>query len=270
MKNNRKNLQPISLMEIIILFLSTYVLAVLLVEVIFSEYLTADARYIISVMDTVISFIFLADFFYRFYNAENKVTFMKWGWIDFISSIPLVDSLRWGRAIRVFRVLRTLRGLRAVKVIVDFALRYRARSAFGSVVVISIILLTWSSVAILAVEVSDDSNIKNAHDALWWSFVTITTVGYGDFYPVTFEGRVIAVILMVAGVGLFGTFTGFVTSWFLEDDLAEEKEQTVTLHEIQQELQLLRRELAKQGITVVPSDNNSQYDVKKCNVEGDE
>lgn len=64
----------------------------------------------------------------------------------------------------------------------------------------------------------EGSNIHNASDALWWAFVTITTVGYGDFYPVSHEGRVVAVILMTSGVGLFGTFTGFVASWFLEED----------------------------------------------------
>ena len=61
-----------------------------------------------------------------------------------------------------------------------------------------------------------NSNIKTAEDAIWWAWVTITTVGYGDKYPVTTEGRIIASFLMTAGVGLFGTFTGFIASWFLE------------------------------------------------------
>jgi voltage-gated potassium channel len=57
---------------------------------------------------------------------------------------------------------------------------------------------------------------QTAEDALWWAYVTITTVGYGDKFPVTSEGRLIAGFLMTAGVGLFGTFTGFVASWFVE------------------------------------------------------
>jgi hypothetical protein len=55
--------------------------------------------------------------------------------------------------------------------------------------------------------------------------VTITTVGYGDKYPVTFEGRIIAALLMTAGVGLVGTFTGFVASWFVEERQDEEEAQ---------------------------------------------
>ena len=60
-----------------------------------------------------------------------------------------------------------------------------------------------------------EANIKGVEDAIWWAFVTITTVGYGDRFPVTSEGRLIGALLMTAGVGLFGTFSGFVASWFL-------------------------------------------------------
>jgi voltage-gated potassium channel len=67
------------------------------------------------------------------------------------------------------------------------------------------------------------SNIRTAEDALWWAYVTITTVGYGDKYPVTSEGRIIAVALITVGVGLFGTFTAFVASWFVEKREEEEE-----------------------------------------------
>src|SRR3972149_6773059 len=60
-----------------------------------------------------------------------------------------------------------------------------------------------------------EANIKGPEDAVWWAFVTMTTVGYGDRFPVTSEGRLAGALLMVAGVGLFGTFSGFVAAWFL-------------------------------------------------------
>jgi len=78
-------------------------------------------------------------------------------------------------------------------------------------------MLIFSSISILQVETVPESNIKTAGDAIWWSFVTITTVGYGDKFPVTGEGRVIAAFLMVTGVTLFGTFTGFIAAWFMGD-----------------------------------------------------
>jgi voltage-gated potassium channel len=65
------------------------------------------------------------------------------------------------------------------------------------------------------VEKDPNSNIRSAEDAIWWSYVTMTTVGYGDKFPVITEGRIIAAVLMTAGVGLFGTFTANVSSWFV-------------------------------------------------------
>ena len=98
---------------------------------------------------------------------------------------------------------------------VAFTFEILIASSLMSVAIIAVLLVIFSSIAILQVEDSSESNIKTAEDALWWTYVTITTVGYGDKYPVTTEGRIIAAILMTAGVGLFGTFTAFVASWFV-------------------------------------------------------
>jgi voltage-gated potassium channel len=98
------------------------------------------------------------------------------------------------------------------------------QGAFASISTIAILLVIFSALAILQVETDPNSNIKTAEDAIWWSYVTVTTVGYGDKFPVTTEGRIIASILMTAGVGLFGTFTAFVSSWFLAEKKEEESE----------------------------------------------
>lgn len=68
------------------------------------------------------------------------------------------------------------------------------------------------------------ANITTWGDALWWAATTVTTVGYGDRYPVTFEGRIVAVLLMVVGIGVVGTVTGSVASWFVSRVAAEERE----------------------------------------------
>jgi voltage-gated potassium channel len=94
----------------------------------------------------------------------------------------------------------------------------RARGAFTTVSMISFLLIIFSSIAVLQFETAPTSNIKTAEDALWWAYTTFTTVGYGDMYPVTTEGRIIAIILMTGGVGLFGTFSGFIASLFLGGD----------------------------------------------------
>ena len=95
-----------------------------------------------------------------------------------------------------------------------------------SVFLITLLLIIFSSISILCVEKSPASNIKTASDALWWSMETITTVGYGDKYPVTDLGRVIGTILMVSGVGLFGIYTAYIASLFVKynDDEKSNKE----------------------------------------------
>ena len=71
------------------------------------------------------------------------------------------------------------------------------------------------SVAILEFERVPGANILTAEDALWWALSTMTTVGYGDRFPVTTEGRMIAAVLMITGVGLFGVLSGTIAGWFL-------------------------------------------------------
>jgi voltage-gated potassium channel len=107
--------------------------------------------------------------------------------------------------------------VRSTKLLLTYILKNRTRGTFAAVASLSVLLLIFASISILNVETDPGSNIKTAEDALWWAFVTITTVGYGDKYPVTTEGRAIAAVLMLGGVGLFGTFTGYVASWFMQD-----------------------------------------------------
>lgn len=78
----------------------------------------------------------------------------------------------------------------------------KAEGAFVSVFSIAILILIFCSIAILQVETDPNSNIKTAEDAIWWAYVTITTVGYGDKFPLTTEGLIIAAILMTARVSL--------------------------------------------------------------------
>ena len=150
------------------------------------------------------------DFFVSVRRAPDRWKYLiTWGWLDLLSSVPTIDVVRWGRAARVVRVFRVLRGLRATKIVSGLILHRRAENTFLAASLIAMLLIIFCSVAALHFEVDPDSNIKTAEDAIWWAFATIATVGYGDRYPVTSEGRFVAAILMSAGVGLFGTFSGF-------------------------------------------------------------
>jgi voltage-gated potassium channel len=206
----------------VIVILSIYVLLALLIDSYFK--LSPETSKLLFIIDNIICIIFLFDFFYRFYQAPSKKEFIKWGWIDFISSIPSFEFLRYGRLIRLFRLLRVMRAFRSVKYLTKHLFKNRTQGTFATVSLIALLMLVFGSISILQVEVDPNSNIKSAEDAIWWAFVTITTVGYGDKYPVTTEGRIIAAFLMVTGVGLFGTFTGFVAAWFMGGDKTKEEE----------------------------------------------
>lgn len=199
-------------------------------------------RSILDGADNVICTLFLIDFAVTLWRTDRKLHyFMRWGWIDLLSSIPSVDALRWGRSVRALRVLRILRGVRAARIISDFAIRRRAHSTLMAAALITLLLMTVSSVAILQLESGPNANIRTPEDAVWWSISTITTVGYGDRYPTTTDGRIVAAALMIAGVGLFGVFSGSMAAWFLQPDEAQVDSD---LQSLRDEVRLLRDEIA--------------------------
>ncbi len=185
--------------------------------------LPTEVTRILRGVDNIACVAFFLDFVVRFRGAESKLAYMKWGWIDLLASVPSVDFLRLGRFARILRVIRVLRGIESLHrfmMMVDITHR---RGGSATVVLTVFLLVTSASVGILAVERAPESNIKTAGDAVWWSVTTITTVGYGDRFPVTTAGRVIAMGLMFSGVGLFGALSGIIASNFLGKDEKEEE-----------------------------------------------
>ena len=230
--------EPLTIFQITMMVLSVYVLIALFVQYMFQ--LTPEMDGLIDKIDFFICLIFLGDFFYRFYHAPSKLRFMRWGWIDFVSSIPMLPT-RSGRMFRVVKIFRLLRAFRSVRLLLTYLMRNRTQNTFVTVASGTCLLAMVSSMMILNIEKDEaNANIKTPSDALWWSVVTVTTVGYGDKYPVTDAGRVVAAILMTAGVGLFGTFTGFIASMFVEPDIKREEDQVQLLVK---EIRTLRAEV---------------------------
>ena len=219
------NRERFGFMNILVLVLSIYVLSAFFIDLIFK--LPAEISALLNIFDQAICLVFFIDFVIRFRQAESKAKFMKWGWIDLLSSIPVLDFMRAGRLLRLVKLVRILRALRSARLLYSVIFRNKIQGAFSMVALIGVLTIIFSSIAILQVEDAPESNIKTAEDALWWTYTTITTVGYGDRYPVTTEGRFIAAILMTVGVGLFGTFTAYVASWFVTNT-NEENEIRIT------------------------------------------
>lgn len=208
--------------QLAILVLSFFVLGSLAADLVFD--LPPEIRRILRWIDNAVCVVFLIDFVVRFRRAESKWAFMKWGWIDLLASVPEISALRWGRILRLLRLLRVLRAARSIRSIFQLVFKNRTRGGLASAGLVTFLVIALSSAGILFVERSaPEANIRTAEDAVWWSITTVTTVGYGDTYPVTLGGRIIASALMITGVGLFGTLSGVVASFFLGHGPTDEK-----------------------------------------------
>ena len=222
--NAREN--HLGFLNLLLIVLSIYVLVALFLDTVYK--LPPEISRLLYYTDHAICVVFFFDFCLHFYHAESKLRFMRWGWIDLISSVPAIGYLRAGRTFRLIRLLRVLRAFRSTSELMQHIFRNRAHGAFTMVSITTILLVIFSSIAILQVENAPDSNIKTAEDAIWWAYCTVISTSYGDKYPVTTEGRVIAGILMTGGLGLMGTFTAYVASWFIsgnKDDTIDAKKQ---------------------------------------------
>ena len=167
-------------------------------------------------MNAILSVIFLIDFTYRLFTAESKshYFFRRFGWADLLASLPFQQV----KILRVFRLDRVIRLLRAygIKNVGRSLLRDRAGSALLTLLLMGILVLEFGSLEILHIEQdAPGANITTASDALWYNIVTISTVGYGDRYPVTNDGRIVGSLIIILGVGIFGTFTGYLANLFL-------------------------------------------------------
>ena len=219
-------------LELLVLVLSLYSLGALATELLVP--LEADTLRLLARADDLVCGIFLMDFAVHLWLAPSRRRFLHLGWIDLLSSIPSIGWLRWGR---VFRVLRILRALRSFQAVADHFRTDRARGTFVAVGLMSLIAVLLATIAVYELERgAPHANIHSGGDALWWAFATITTIGYGDYFPVTFAGRVVAVVLVVFGLSFFGTFTAYVATFFLEKaQLKEESE----IHQLIREVKLL-------------------------------
>ena len=173
------------------------------------------AKQIAFSLDTFLSLLFLVDFFFILINSSDKRAYLKWGWIDFFGSLPYLPLLR---ILRIFRAIRSIRILRNNRFqdIWQGIKKQPERTTFIFVILFAIFLVVFSSYTILLIEQnSSEQNIKTAGDAIWWSIVTITTVGYGDHYPTTVNGRIMAALLMFVGIGLFSSLTSYLSTSFI-------------------------------------------------------
>jgi voltage-gated potassium channel len=170
--------------------------------------------------DNLICVVFLVDFLYNLTGSRPRSEYFvkNRGWLDLLGSLPalgffrLTALLRLARLSRLARIVRLMRGQRQKEILED-VIHNRSQYALFITLLLVMLVLTISSVLMLFFESrGSDPNIKTGGDALWWAFVTITTVGYGDTYPTTPGGRIVAVGVMFAGIAVIGALASILAS----------------------------------------------------------
>ena len=203
--------------NIFILVLTVFSLAVMVLLLL---PVTPAERELLLVYDNAVCVIFLFDFAYNLLGAKPRRAYFisQRGWLDLLGSIPSLGFfqvgglLRLARLSRLARITRLLRGQAGKDLVID-VLANRGQYATFITILLAGIVLSVASILVLQFESRDpNANIVTGGDALWWGFVTITTVGYGDFFPVTPLGRITGVFLMFAGIGIIGALASILAS----------------------------------------------------------
>lgn len=203
--------------NIFILVLTIYSLALMVLLLL---PLDPDTRSLVNLYDNAICIIFLIDFAMNLAGSRPRREYFitRRGWLDLLGSvpsfgfIPFTALFRLARLSRLARITRLLRGQAGKDLVVD-VLRNRSQYATFITILLAGMVLSVASILVLQSESrSPGANITTGGDAIWWGIVTITTVGYGDFYPVTTLGRVIAIVVMFSGIGIIGALASILAS----------------------------------------------------------
>jgi voltage-gated potassium channel len=209
------------------LILSIAIIPLLVIPLIFELSTAVETTFF--ALDWFIWAAFAVEYGVRLFLSERKLRFLRANVVDLV--IVVVPFLR---PLRVVRSARALRALRAVRVAAFLFRGTRAAHAVLTghklhyVLLVMLVLVVASALLVESVEsASPASNIKSVPDALWWAATTVTTVGYGDRFPVTAVGRGVAVVLMAAGVGVFGLLAASMASFFIQHKSEDSEEPTL-------------------------------------------
>jgi len=210
----REHGSPYNIFILVLTLFSLAIMAVLVLP------LDPDTRDLLTLYDNVICVIFLGDFFMNLAGSKPRRAYVvgQRGWLDLLGSIPSFSFIpftalfRLARLSRLFRIGKLLGGKNRKALVAD-VLHNRGQYATFITILAAGMVLSVASVLVLQFESRDpDANIQTGGDAIWWGVVTLTTVGYGDRFPVTFLGRLTGVSVMMAGVGIIGALASILAS----------------------------------------------------------
>lgn len=200
--------------QLCMLILSLYALGSLSLEALFVT--DPEIQRVLTTVDVFVCAVFFADFLVLLFSAPSKRRYMlSWGWIDLISSIPMIDALRWGRLARVMRIIRILRAVKSLRVIGSYVRASPFETLSVMIFVTVFVSFSVSAGLILEFERGHDSALRTSADALWWSFLSIMNAKGGFHLPVSPEGILNTVYLNKIGLLLFAYVNGSIVAWLI-------------------------------------------------------
>jgi voltage-gated potassium channel len=193
----------------------------------------------------VIWSVFLAELAFVLIVAPRKGAALRAHWLDI--AIVLFTAPAFGRFLASLRLVRLVRLLRLLRLSVILGRAVQAERALTSGDALRLVALITVFVVSGAVEsVVDTGDFHSLWDGIWWAVVTVTTVGYGDMYPTTVQGRIVAMVVMLVGIGFLSVLTATIASHFVKTERgAETTEIMATLKRVEAELAELQRQLAR-------------------------
>jgi voltage-gated potassium channel len=174
------------------------------------------ARPEIGALELGLTGIFVLEFGSRILAARSRTAYLRGHWIDVVALAPPIRGARVLRLLRLLRLVRAFAGIYRAGLHLNALARHKA---FAWLLLAWLGVMAVCSAWLYIAEHDVNKAIENPFDALWWGVVTLTTVGYGDVTPVTTEGRIAAMALMLLGIGLFGAITATITSYLMNADL---------------------------------------------------
>lgn len=199
--------------EFIVLTFTVYILVSLSLQTLYPN-LNPEIARILAFYDLISCAIFLIDWFGRLSQATNKWKFSLYNSLDLIASLPLIFFFEY---LGYLKILRLIQLTRLIKIIggINRIRYYSKRNKLDYLkLLISFVFLTIiivGPIMVLIVE-RNTGNIKTAEQALWWTYCTFTTIGYGDFFPSSTYGRLIAIIISLGGISMFGLISTLIAN----------------------------------------------------------
>lgn len=198
------------------------ILSVINIVITYLPRMDPDAIEVVYVINLVLTLLFIYDFGLRLATAPSRSGYFlrNYGWADLLAIIPALRIFRLFRIYKAYRIVRKHGG----SYILTHLSRNRAESALYFLVLMVILVIEGGAILVLQAErFTESANILTANDAIWWTYVTITTVGYGDRYPVSTLGRLVGILVLTTGVAVFATFAGFISSKLLAPPAKEDE-----------------------------------------------